>query len=65
MVDIGPGSPVGVEFGYGAKFPAKYQKALFICDWTFGTMYAIHLEPNGATYKATSRKSSSRARRCR
>ena len=37
MVDIGPGSPVGVEFGYGAKFPAKYQKALYICDWTFGT----------------------------
>ncbi|MDB5336595.1 MAG: putative heme-binding protein, partial [Planctomycetaceae bacterium] len=51
MVDIGPGSPVGVTFGYGAKFPAKYQKALFICDWTFGTMYAIHQEPNGATYK--------------
>lgn len=53
MIDIGPGSPVGVEFGYGAKFPAKYQKALFCCDWTFGTMYAIHTEPNGATYKAT------------
>jgi len=53
MVDIGPGSPVGVEFGYGAKFPAKYQKALFICDWTFGTMYAIHTEPSGSTYKAT------------
>ncbi|HSQ55886.1 MAG TPA: heme-binding protein, partial [Gemmata sp.] len=53
MIDIGPGSPVGVEFGYGAKFPAKYQKALFICDWTFGTMYAVHTEPDGATYKAT------------
>lgn len=52
-VDIGPGSPVGVDFGYGAKFPAKYQKALFICDWTFGTMYAIHTEPSGASYKAT------------
>ncbi|MGL5096285.1 MAG: PQQ-dependent sugar dehydrogenase, partial [Planctomycetia bacterium] len=49
-VDIGPGSPVGVEFGYGAKFPADYQKALFILDWTFGTIYAIHLEPTGATY---------------
>jgi putative heme-binding domain-containing protein len=52
LVDIGPGSPVGVEFGYGTKFPAKYQKALFICDWTFATMYAIHLEPEGASYKA-------------
>ncbi|WP_254513606.1 c-type cytochrome [Anatilimnocola floriformis] len=53
LVDIGPGSPVGVEFGYGTKFPAKYQQALFICDWTFATMYAIHIEPNGASYKAT------------
>jgi putative heme-binding domain-containing protein len=52
LIDVGPGSPVGVTFGYGAKFPAKYQKALYICDWTFGTMYAIHIEPEGASYKA-------------
>src|SRR6185437_2564406 len=51
-VEIGPGSPVGVAFGYGTKFPAKYQRALFICDWTFGTMYAVHVEPEGASYKA-------------
>ena len=50
VVDIGPGSPVGVSFGTGAKFPAKYQRALFCCDWTFGTMYAVHLTPNGASY---------------
>lgn len=53
MIDTGPGSPVGVTFGYGAKFPAAYQKALFICDWTFGTIYALHLKPNGSTYGAT------------
>ena len=53
LVDIGPGSPVGVAFGSGTKFPAKYQKALYICDWTFGTMYAIHLEPSGSTYAGT------------
>ncbi len=53
MIDIGPGSPVGVTFGYGTKFPDRYQKALFICDWTFGTMYAINIEPSGSTYKAT------------
>lgn len=55
VVNIGPGSPVGVDFGYGTKFPAKYQKALFICDWTFGTMYAIHIETDSAspsTYRA-------------
>ena len=50
VVEIGPGSPVGVEFGYGTKFPAKYQKSLYLLDWTFGTIYAIHLTPNGSTY---------------
>lgn len=51
VVDIGPGSPVGVTFGYGAKFPAKYQKALFVLDWTFSTIYAVHLTPDGASYR--------------
>jgi putative heme-binding domain-containing protein len=51
VLDIGPGSPVGMTFGYGARFPAKYQKALFLLDWTFGTIYAVHLEPDGSTYK--------------
>ncbi|MGH7170026.1 MAG: c-type cytochrome, partial [Gemmataceae bacterium] len=40
MLNIGPGSPVGMDFGYGTKFPAKYQKALYLLDWTFGTIYA-------------------------
>lgn len=53
LVNIGPGSPVGVSFGYGARFPAKYQNSLFVCDWTFGTMYAIHIQPRGASYSAT------------
>ena len=53
LIDIGPGSPVGAAFGYGTKFPEKYQRALYICDWTFGTMYAIHLEPEGSTYRGT------------
>jgi putative heme-binding domain-containing protein len=53
MLNIGPGSPVGMSFGYGARFPAKNQKALYLLDWTFGTMYALHLEPDGSSYKAT------------
>jgi putative heme-binding domain-containing protein len=52
VVDIGPGSPTGVTFGYGTKFPAKYQNAMFICDWSYGKMYAVHMEPQGATYAA-------------
>ncbi len=51
-VDIGPGSPTGVVFGTGAKFPAKYQRAMFGNDWTYGTMYAIHFTPDGAGMKA-------------
>jgi len=51
VVDVGPGSPTGVEFGTGAKFPAKYQRALYAADWTYGTLYAVHLEPDGATFK--------------
>lgn len=34
-----------------AKFPAKYQRALFGNDWTYGTMYAIHFTPDGAGFK--------------
>ena len=49
-VDIGPGSPTGVVAGLGAKFPEKYQRAIFALDWTFATMYAIHLQPKGSTY---------------
>jgi len=53
VVDVGPGSPTGVCFGYGAKFPAKYQNAFFACDWSYGKLYAVHLEPKGSTYTAT------------
>jgi putative heme-binding domain-containing protein len=53
VVNIGLGSPTGITFGYGAKFPAKYQNALFLCDWTYGVMYAVHLRPEGASYTGT------------
>jgi putative heme-binding domain-containing protein len=49
-LDIGPGSPTGVAFGYGAKFPAKYQDAFYIADWSYGKLYAVHLKPKGAGY---------------
>ncbi len=52
VVDIGPGSPTGATMGTGARFPARYQNALYAADWTFGTLYAVHLEPDGASFKA-------------
>lgn len=51
VADIGPGSPTGVAMGTGARFPAKYQRAFFINDWTYGTMYAVHLNPSGGSFK--------------
>jgi putative heme-binding domain-containing protein len=49
--DVGPGSPTGMTFGYGARFPARYQEALFLCDWSYGKIYALHLRPEGSAYK--------------
>ena len=51
---VGIGSPTGVIFGTGAKFPLKYQKSFFICDWTYGRLIAAHLTTsNGVTYSGT------------
>jgi putative heme-binding domain-containing protein len=53
VVDIGLSSPTAINFGYGARFPAKYQEALYICDWTYGRIIAVHLKPKGASYTGT------------
>lgn len=52
VINIGPASPTGVAFGEGTRFPARYQRALFACDWTFATIHAAHLHPQGAGYRA-------------
>ncbi|HEX7900160.1 MAG TPA: heme-binding protein, partial [Planctomycetota bacterium] len=49
-VNVGRGSPTGVTFGGGAKFPPRYRRALFAADWAFGRILAVHLEPRGATF---------------
>lgn len=51
VVEIGPGSPTAMVFGTGLNFPTRYQQTLFLLDWTFGTMHAVQLEPDGATYR--------------
>lgn len=53
VANIGYGSPTGIAFGTGAKFPAKFQNALYVSDWSYGVVYAVHLEPEGASYKST------------
>ena len=53
VIDVGPASPTGVLFGTGLAFPTRYQEALFCLDWTYGIIYAAHLEPSGASFDAT------------
>jgi putative heme-binding domain-containing protein len=52
-LDIGKGSPTAVAFGTGSKFPAPYQDALFILDWAYGRVLAVHQTPRGAGYRSS------------
>ena len=56
LLETGRGSPVGVEFCDNATFPKKYQGAFFMADWSLGIIYAVHLQREGATYKANAEK---------
>ncbi len=42
VIDIGLSSPTGIYFGYGAEFPQKYQDALYLLDWSYGRIIAVH-----------------------
>ena len=50
VVDVGRASPTGVAFGAGTRFPEEYQRAMFVGDWAFGKILAVHLSPKGASY---------------
>ena len=53
-LDIGVGSPCGIEFGTGSRFPPPLQRALFIADWAYGRILAVHLQPSGGSYRGNS-----------
>jgi putative heme-binding domain-containing protein len=56
VIDVGPGSPTGMSFGHHSNFPAAYQDKLFLCDWTFGTIYTVELEESGSSYTGTKKE---------
>jgi putative heme-binding domain-containing protein len=49
--DIGLGSPTAIAFGSDSNFPEPYRRALFILDWAYGKIFAVHLTPEGASYR--------------
>lgn len=51
--DVGRGSPTSVKFGYGLYMPAPYPNALFVLDWSYGRIIALHLTPRGGSYYST------------
>ncbi len=52
LLNIGQGSPTNLVYAGNAKFPSKYKNSLLAFDWSFGIIYSIRLEPDGATYNA-------------
>ena len=53
VLDFGLASPTGVVFGSAGGFPGRWGKAFYVADWAYGTLHAVHLEPNGASYSGT------------
>ncbi len=49
-LEIGKGSPTAVKFGTNSKFPGRFREALFILDWAYGRIIAVHMDPRGASY---------------
>ena len=47
---IGKGSPTAVKFGTHSDFPTRWREALYILDWAYGRIVAVHMEPQGAGY---------------
>jgi putative heme-binding domain-containing protein len=52
-LELGRGSPAGMEVYNHVMFPQRYHNALFVCDWSRGRILAVRTKPHGATYKAT------------
>ncbi|QDU25222.1 Cytochrome c [Anatilimnocola aggregata] len=52
-LDTGKGSPTGIVAYNHFMFPLRYHGAIFTADWSKGTITAVKMQRNGATYKAT------------
>lgn len=52
-INVGQGSPTNFIYAGNARFPEKYRKAFLAFDWSFGIIYAIYNETDGASYKTS------------
>lgn len=51
VVDTDLSSPTGVATGLAGTFPGRWGDSLFLGDWAYGRILAVHLEPEGATWR--------------
>ena len=50
VLNLGLGSPTGLEFGYETRFPAPWNDVLFAGDRLYGRILAIRLDEQGASF---------------
>ena len=50
VVGLGPASPTGIVMGTDSSFPDRWSRALFVGDWAYGIVYAVHLEKKGSSF---------------
>jgi len=53
-VDIGVSSPTAIKFGTKSNWPEPWRSALFIQDWAYGKIIAVHLKKSDASYTGNS-----------
>ncbi len=50
VVETDLSSPTGVASGLESRFPGRWRHALFVGDWAYGRILAIHLQEKGASW---------------
>jgi putative membrane-bound dehydrogenase-like protein len=52
-IELGRGSPTGIEVYNHVMYPSRYHNAAFVCDWSRGRILVAKNKPHGATFKTT------------
>lgn len=52
VLTIGRSSPTAVFCDPKLAFPEPYRQALYLLDWTYGRVIAVHVAPSGAGWRA-------------
>ncbi len=50
-LDTGKGSPTSVMFGTKLTFNPTYRDCLYVLDWAYGRVLAVHMAPRGSVYR--------------